>query len=55
MEEKWVGDLTIPTAEATRFCPKCHRQSYVVSLNRNGVPLSAECVLCGYKEDKKGK
>ena len=53
MEEKWVGDLTIPVAEAVRPCPKCHKQSYVVNLNRHGVPVSAECVLCGYIEDKK--
>jgi Zn ribbon nucleic-acid-binding protein len=47
-EKKWVGDLDTVKSEAVRFCPKCSKQSYCITLNRNGVMLSAECILCGY-------
>ena len=47
-EKKWIGDLSTVKLEVIRFCPKCNKQSYRVSLNRKGVVLSAECILCGY-------
>jgi Zn ribbon nucleic-acid-binding protein len=49
-EKKWVGDLSIVKKNVICFCPKCSKQAYHVKLNRHGVKLSAECVLCGYKE-----
>jgi len=49
-EKKWSMDLKSVKLEVIRFCPKCHKQSYYVSLNRQGVILAAECILCGYKK-----
>jgi Zn ribbon nucleic-acid-binding protein len=48
--KKWVGDLNTVKSKVVRFCPKCSKQSYHVSLNRHGVVLAAKCILCGYKE-----
>jgi Zn ribbon nucleic-acid-binding protein len=47
--KKWKEDLDTVKSEVIRFCPKCNKQSYCVNLNRQGVMLSAKCILCGYK------
>lgn len=47
-EKKWAVDLDTVKSKVVRFCPKCSKQSYHVNLNRHGVMLSAECILCGY-------
>lgn len=47
-EKKWADDLNTVKLEVIRFCPKCSKQSYCINLNRHGVMLSAECILCGY-------
>lgn len=49
-EKKWSGDLKSIKIKAIRFCPKCSKQAYHIGLNRQGVILTAECVLCGYKK-----
>lgn len=49
-EKKWAMDLKSVKSEVIRFCPKCNKQSYYASLNRHGVILTAECVLCGHKK-----
>jgi hypothetical protein len=48
-EKKWVEDLSTVKVNVIRFCPKCSKQSYHVSLNRRGGVLSTKCILCGYK------
>lgn len=49
MEEKeWAEDLSTVKVNVIRFCPKCSKQAYRVSLNRRGGVLSAKCILCGY-------
>jgi Zn ribbon nucleic-acid-binding protein len=49
-EKKWVSDLSSVKSKVIRFCPKCSKQAYHINLNRRGVVLSAECILCGYKK-----
>ena len=49
---KWKEDLDTVKSEAIRFCPNCSRQAYRIKLNRAGTPVSAECILCGYKTNK---
>lgn len=50
MEKKWLPDMESVKVETIRFCPKCSKQAYHVKLNRDGIILFAECVLCGYKK-----
>lgn len=54
MEKEFgVIDANHVKAEAVRFCPKCKKQSYHIKINRAGITLSGECILCGYKYEKK--
>lgn len=47
-----MEDLDTVKTKTVRFCPKCKKQSYHICLNRVGLLLSGECVLCGYKINK---